>query len=563
MSSSVAWQQFLSPLAGQPAAKEMLVNAAELEWEYFARRPNPDDFRELVRFREDGHSGSPLAGTFNEAHVLALTQAICDFRSSHSIDGPLYIGRDTHAPCACAQDTALEVLVANGLETILQKDRGPTPAPVISRAILVHNLDRIGNLADGIVLAPVHHVPEAGGLRYVPPNGGPADYGTARWIESRANSLLRRKNGGVKRLHLAQATRAESIHPADLIRPYVLDLETVIDMDAIRGARLRLGADSLGGASLSYWDAIASNYGLDVTLVSSKTDPAFAFMKVDHDGRIRMDCSSPYAMAGLIGSKDAFHVAFATDPDADLYGIVTPWMGLMKANEYLPVAIRYLLNSRPGWRAESSVGKTFVASSTIDLVTAKAGRQVWEVPSGFRWFTRSFLNGECCIATEESGAASLQRRDGGVWTTSQDGLAMSLLAAEITARTGRDPGELYQQLTNEFGTPYYTHMDLTATPEQKSRLSRISEDSVTNATLAGEAIMAKWTRASGSGARLHGLKVITSGGWFAVRPSGRDGFCRMYAESFESEGHLAAIVHEARDIVNRALQIASGVVSER
>ncbi len=548
----------LSPLAGRPAPKEMLVDVAKLEREYFERRPDLSDPNQMVSFGTSGHRGSPLRGTFTEAHILAITQAICDYRRSNGTDGPLYMGKDTHAASDPAQRTALEVLAANGVDTIIQPDNGVTPTPVISRAILVYNRGRKQHLADGIVITPSHNPPEDGGFKYNPVNGGPADTDVTRWVEDRANELLQGNNAAVNRMPFAAAIRAGSTHQEDFVMPYVRDLGNVVDMEAIRGAGLKLGVDPLGGASKPYWEPIAATYHLDITVVNPVIDPTFSFMTVDHDGVIRMDCSSPYAMARLVGLKDEYRVAFANDPDSDRHGIVTPSAGLMNPNHYLAVSIRYLLGHRPLWSGDATVGKTLVSSSMIDKVVEKAGRRLSEVPVGFKWFVPGFIDGSCCFGGEESAGASFLRHDGTVWTTDKDGPIMDLLAAEITARTDKDPGEHYRELTAEFGTPYYTRVDAPATPEQKSQLAKLSPESVKASTLAGEPILAKLIRAPGNDAPIGGLKVVTANGWFAARPSGTENIYKIYAESFKDNSHLNAILTEAEGIVNNALNFSKG-----
>jgi phosphoglucomutase len=548
----------ISPLAGKPAPKEMLLDVARLEKDYFERHPDVRDPNQLVSFGTSGHRGSPLHGTFNEAHILAITQAICDYRRAQGTDGPLYMGKDTHAVSRPAQRTALEVLAANDVETIIQQDDGVTPTPVISRAILVYNRGRKQHLADGIVVTPSHNPPEDGGFKYNPTHGGPADTDVTHWVETRANDLLRAGNAGVKRIPYDRAIGAATTHQEDFILPYVRDLGNVVDMDAIRGARLKLGVDPLGGASLPYWAPINSIYGLDITVVNTRIDPTFSFMTVDHDGKIRMDCSSPYAMARLVGLKDQFQVAFANDTDSDRHGIVTPVARLMNPNHYLAVAIRYLLNHRPQWPQQAAVGKTVVSSSMIDRVVARLGRELREVPVGFKWFVQGLVSGSYCFGGEESAGASFLRRDGSVWTTDKDGIIMDLLAAEITARTGKDPGEHYLELTAEFGTPYYTRIDAPATPEQKSRLEKLSPDAVQESDLSGEPITAKLTIAPGNQAPIGGLKVVAKSGWFAARPSGTEDIYKIYAESFKSEAHLNAIINEAQQMVNKALGASSG-----
>jgi phosphoglucomutase len=547
----------VSPLAGRPAPKEMLIDVARLEREYFERRPDIGDPNQMVSFGTSGHRGSPLRGTFTEAHVLAMTQAICDYRRGSGTDGPLYMGKDTHAVSDPAQRTALEVLAANNVEAVIQRENGVTPTPVISWAILVHNRGRKQHLADGIVITPSHNPPEDGGFKYNPSNGGPADTDVTRWVEDRANELLRANNADVKRMPFAAAIRAGSTHEEDFVLPYVRDLRNVIDMDAIRGAGLKLGVDPLGGAARPYWEPINTTYHLDIAVVNPTIDPTFSFMTVDHDGAIRMDCSSPYAMARLVGLKDKYRVAFANDPDSDRHGIVTPSAGLMNPNHYLAVAIRYLLEHRHRWPVDAAVGKTLVSSSMIDMVVRSLGRRLSEVPVGFKWFVPGLFDGSYCFGGEESAGASFLRHDGTVWTTDKDGPIMDLLAAEITARTGKEPGEHYRELTAEFGAPHYTRIDAPATPEQKARLRKLSPDAVTESSLAGEPIIAKLTRAPGNNVPIGGLKVVARTGWFAARPSGTENIYKIYAESFKDQSHLNAIVLEAESIVNNALDSAS------
>jgi phosphoglucomutase len=542
----------ISPLAGKPAPKEMLVDVSRLEQEYFNRRPDLDNQNQLVSFGTSGHRGSPLRGSFTEAHILAITQAICDYREAHGTTGPLFMGKDTHALSGPAQGTALEVLAGNDVETVIQRDDGFTPTPVVSHAILVHNRSRTDRLSDGIVITPSHNPPEDGGFKYNPTNGGPADTDVTQWIEDRANALLRNRNAEVKRVPSAAAINADTTHREDFILPYVNDLRNVVDMDAVRAAGLRLAVDPLGGAAVHYWEPINTIYKLDITVVNPQIDPTFSFMTVDHDGVIRMDCSSPYAMARLVGLKDRYRVAFANDPDSDRHGIVTPIAGLMNPNHYLSVAILYLLTHRSDWPVEAAVGKTLVSSSMIDRVVHKLGRRLSEVPVGFKWFAPGLFDGSCCFGGEESAGASFLRRDGSVWTTDKDGLIMDLLAAEITARTGKDPGEHYNALAAEFGTAYYTRIDAPATPEQKARLERLSPEAVKAPDLAGEPIVAKLTRAPGNGAPIGGLKVVTRNGWFAARPSGTEAVYKIYAESFRDEQHLQAILTDARQIVSKA-----------
>jgi len=547
-----------SPLAGLPAPREMLVDLARLEREYFERRPDIEDASQMVKFGTSGHRGSPFSGSFTEAHILAITQAICDYRLIYGPDGPLYLGKDTHALSGPAQQTALEVLAANRVHTNIQSGNLATPTPVISRAILSYNRGLKSRLADGIVITPSHNPPEDGGFKYNPANGGPADTGVTAWIQERANVLLRQGNAGVKRVAYNSALRAATTTEEDFILPYVHDLAEVVDMRAIRSARLTLAVDPLGGAALPYWEPINSLYGLDIQVVNPRLDPTFSFMTVDHDGRIRMDCSSPYAMARLVGLKDRYQVAFANDPDSDRHGIVTPSSGLMNPNHYLAVAIRYLLTHRPGWNAKSVVGKTVVSSTMIDRVVAGAGRRLEEVPVGFKWFVPGLYDSSCCFGGEESAGASFLRFDGSVWTTDKDGPIMDLLAAEITARTGKDPGEHYRDMTAEFGASSYRRIDAPASPEQKEKLRRLSAQAVKESTLAGEPIAGKLTRAPGNNAPLDGLKVTTRSGWFAARPSGTENVYKIYAESFDSKEHLNRILAEAQGIVDSALEQAGG-----
>jgi phosphoglucomutase len=542
----------LSPLAGLPAPKEILIDPAQVEREYYARKPDPADRAQQVSFGTSGHRGSPLTGSFNEAHILAITQAICEYRSAHDITGPLFMGRDTHAVSAPAQRTALEVLAANGVDAVIQRNDGVTPTPVISWTILTHNRRRSDRYADGIVVTPSHNPPEDGGFKYNPPHGGPADTDVTNWIQDRANALLRAGNVGVKRKP-PTGTGVGAAREEDFALPYVEDLKNVVDTAAIRAAHLKLGVDPLGGASVHYWDPINAIYKLDIAVVNTKVDPTFSFMTVDHDGKIRMDCSSPYAMARLVGLKDRYQVAFANDTDADRHGIVTPSAGLMNPNHYLAVAIQYLLIHRSGWSDASAVGKTLVSSSMIDRVVERAGRTLWEVPVGFKWFVPGLVQGSVCFGGEESAGASFLRTDGKVWTSDKDGLIMDLLAAEILARTDKDPGEHYRTLTAEFGAPFYTRIDAPATAEGKVRLARLSADAVRASTLAGEPITAKLTRAPGNGAAIGGLKVVAKSGWFAARPSGTEEIYKIYAESFKDERHLSALVAEAQQIVASAL----------
>jgi phosphoglucomutase len=544
----------ISPLAGKPAPQELLVDVARLEKDYFDRRPDVNDPNQLVAFGTSGHRGTSLNGTFTEAHVLAITQAICEYRRGQGTSGPLFMGKDTHALSAPAQRTALEVLAANGVDTVIQANDGFSPTPAISRTILAYNREHKGPHADGIVITPSHNPPDDGGFKYNPPNGGPADTDVTRWVQDRANQLLREGNRGVKRIPFERAIKDTSVHQEDFILPYVQDLKNVVDMDAIRSAGLQMAVDPLGGAARPYWEPINSVYGLEIKIVNPSIDPTFSFMTVDHDGKIRMDCSSPYAMAGLVRLKDEYQVAFANDPDSDRHGIVTPTAGLMNPNHFLAVAIHYLLTNRPGWRSDSAVGKTLVSSSMIDRVVAKLGRQLREVPVGFKWFVPGLIDGSFCFGGEESAGASFLRRDGTVWTTDKDGLIMDLLAAEITARTGKDPGGHYRALTAQFGDPRYTRIDAPATPEQKAKLGKLSPEAVKESDLAGEPILAKVTKAPGNNASIGGLKVVTKNGWFAARPSGTENIYKIYAESFKGEAHLNEIVSESQKIVNNALR---------
>jgi phosphoglucomutase len=541
------------PLAGKPAPKELLIDVSRLEAAFYEAKPDAGDSNQLVSFGTSGHRGTSSNATFTESHILAITQAICEYRRTQGITGPLFMGKDTHALSRPAERVALEVLAANQVETFIQRDDGFTPTPVISRAILIQNRGRSAGLADGIVITPSHNPPSDGGFKYNPPNGGPADTDVTDWIQNRANELLRGSNAGVQRIGFEAALKASTTHAQDFVEPYVEDLANVVDLEAIRAAGVRIGVDPLGGAAAAYWKPLAERYGVDITVVNPKIDPTFAFMTLDHDGKIRMDCSSPWAMAGLVELKDRFDIAFANDPDADRHGIVTPSAGLLNPNHYLAVAIGYLLTNRPQWPESAVVGKTLVSSCLIDRVVASLDRLLWEVPVGFKWFTPGLFDGSCCFGGEESAGASFLRRDGGVWTTDKDGLILGLLAAEITARTAKDPGAHYQQLIAKFGTPYYTRIDAAATPEQKDLLKKLSPEAVTATELAGEPITAKLTRAPGNNASIGGLKVVSTSGWFAARPSGTEHIYKLYAESLRSADHLAAIVEQAQEIVSRAI----------
>lgn len=550
MSGTIA----VSPLAGKPAPKELLVDLNRLVRDYYERAPDSNDPAQRVSFGTSGHRGSSLSGTFTEAHILAITQAICEYRLSRGITGPLYVGKDTHALSDPAQRTAVEVLAANGVETMIQDGGGFTPTPAVSHAILMYNRGRKEGLADGIVITPSHNPPEDGGFKYNPPNGGPADTNVTRWVQDRANDLLRTGNKQVARIPYESAEKASTTHRHDFIMPYVMDLQHVINLDSIRSKGVRIGADPLGGASLHYWEPIAAAYNLDITLVNNRVDPTFAFMTVDHDGKIRMDCSSPYAMASLVGLKDKFQIAFATDPDADRHGIVAPSTGLMNPNHYLAVAIYFLLAHRPDWPPTAAVGKTLVSSSLIDRVVQSKGRSLVEVPVGFKWFVDGLFGGSCCFGGEESAGASFLRKDGTVWTTDKDGLIMGLLAAEILAETGKDPGQIYGELADSFGAPLYTRIDAPATPEQKAAMANLSPEAITAKELGGEPIQAKLATAPGNNAPIGGLKVVAANGWFAARPSGTENIYKIYAESFKDERHLEAIVAEAQEIVKKALK---------
>jgi phosphoglucomutase len=542
-----------SPLAGKPAPRELLIDVGRLLSDYATGRPDPRNPRQRVSFGTSGHRGTPADGSFTAAHILAITQAICDYRAKQGITGPVFMGKDTHAVSAPAQDTALEVLAACGIATIIQPRNGFVPTPVVSHAILTYNRGRSDGLADGIIITPSHNPPRDGGFKYNPPNGGPADTDVTKWIQDRANALLEGGNKDVRRWPIEKARSAPTTVERDMAGPYVRELGTVIDMDAIRGAGLKLGADPLGGAALACWPIINEVYGLGVEIVNPRLDPTFAFMTVDHDGQIRMDCSSPDAMASLVGLKDRYRVAFGNDTDSDRHGIVTPSAGLMNPNNYLAVAIDYLLQHRPGWSTNAAVGKTLVSSGLIDRVVQRRGCKLYEVPVGFKWFAPGLFDGSVCFGGEESAGASFLRRDGTVWTTDKDGIIMDLLAAEITAKTGRDPGEHFRALADELGMPYYTRIDAPATPQEKQVLAKLAPEAVRATELAGEPITAKLTRALGNGAPIGGLKVATRSGWFAARPSGTENVYKIYAESFQSAAHLDALVTEARRIVAEAL----------
>lgn len=542
-----------SPLAGKLPPEEMLVDLEMLEREYYERKPDLKDPTQLVSFGTSGHRGSSLSGTFNEAHILATTQAICDYRKSKGVDGPLYIGKDTHGLSGPGQRTALEVLAANGVETMIQRDDGYTPTPVISHAILSHNKNRSEGLADGIVVTPSHNPPEDGGFKYNPPNGGPADTQVTRWIQDRANLIMMAGNKEVKRMSYESALKASTTHSHDFVTLYVRDLINVVDMDCISSSGVAMGVDPLGGSSIQYWEPIKSLYKVNITVVNAMVDPRFSFVPVDHDGKIRMDCSSPFAMAGLVSLKDRYQVSFANDTDADRHGIVTRSIGLMNPNHYLAVAIYYLLTHRPQWPKEAAVGKTLVSSSIIDRVVATVGRRLTEVPVGFKWFVEGLFEGSCCFGGEESAGASFLKKDGTVWATDKDGLIMNLLAAEITARTGKDPGEIYKELIEQLGYSWYTRVDAPIAPDEKAIMANLTAEMIVAKEIAGEPITEKLTKAPGNGASIGGLKILSSNGWFAVRPSGTENIYKIYAESFKSESHLQTIVNEAQQIVKNAL----------
>lgn len=548
------------PLAGKPAPKDILTDIPRLLEAYAAVHPDPAAPSQLVSFGTSGHRGTSAKGSFNEDHILAISQAICEHRAAAGIAGPLFMGMDTHALSLPALETALEVFAANGVEVMIQyapgQGLGFTPTPVISHAILTHNRVIGAARADGVVVTPSHNPPQDGGFKYNPPEGGPADTATTTAIQDRANEILRQKLAPVRRMGFARALKAGTTHFHDYIRPYVDDLGNILDMEAIAGAGLKIGADPLGGSGIGFLEPIAERWGLNLTVVNKAVDPTFSFMTVDKDGKIRMDCSSPYAMQGLIGLKDDFDVAFGNDPDFDRHGIVTRSHGLMNPNHYLSVAVDYLFRNRPGWREDAAVGKTVVSSSMLDRVAASLGRKLSEVPVGFKWFVDGLLDGSYGFGGEESAGASFLRKDGSVWTTDKDGIIMGLLAAEITAQTGREPGETYAELEARFGSPVYERLDAPATPAQKAAFKRLTPDMVAADTLAGEAITARLTRAPGNGADIGGLKVVTKNGWFAARPSGTENIYKIYAESFLGQEHLKLVKAEAQNIVDAAFRAA-------
>ncbi len=546
----------LSELAGKPAPHRLLTNIPQLIAAYYTQQPDPDEAAHKVAFGTSGHRGSSLKNTFNENHILAICQAIAEQRAAEGVTGPLYLGMDTHALSEPAHQTAIEVFAGNGVDVRIQAGGGYTPTPVVSFAILTHNAGRAAGRADGVVITPSHNPPEDGGFKYNPPSGGPADTGTTKRIQDRANELLQSGLVGVKRLPYARAMKAETTQAFDYVTPYVDALATVIDTEAIAGAGLKIGADPMGGAGLAYWEPIAGRYGLDIDVVNTNVDPTFAFMTVDKDGKIRMDCSSPYAMASLIGLKDRYDIAFGNDPDTDRHGIVTRSVGLLNPNHYLAVAISYLFQNRPGWHADAAVGKTLVSSAMIDRVAASLNRPLAEVPVGFKWFVDGLLSGDYGFGGEESAGASFLRLGGGVWTTDKDGIILDLLAAEITAKTGRDPGEQYAALEERFGHPVYERMDAPATAAQQTILASLSPEQVEAEELAGEKITARLTRAPGNDAPIGGLKVTTENGWFAARPSGTEHIYKIYAESFSGAAHLRRIQEEAQAIVGAAFRAA-------
>jgi phosphoglucomutase len=545
--------QKISPLAGKPAPKSILVDVPKLLAAYVDLRPDPSVPAQRVAFGTSGHRGSSFDRSFNEAHILAISQAICEYRQSKGIDGPLFIGADTHALSQPAFENALEVLAANGVETMISTGGEFTPTPAVSHAILVYNKGRTNGLADGIVITPSHNPPDNGGFKYNPPNGGPADTDITGWVQNRANALLEAGLKDVKRIPFAQARKAATTHEHDYLNHYVADLANIIDFDVIRGAGIHMGVDPLGGAGVHYWAPIADRYKLDLTVVSDEVDPQFAFMTVDWDGKIRMDPSSKYAMQRLIGLKDTYDVAFACDTDHDRHGIVTRSGGLMEPNHYLSVLVDYLFRHRPQWNPKAAVGKTVVSTALIDRVVKRLGRQLYEVPVGFKWFSEGLFDGSLGFGCEESAGASLLRRDGSVWTTDKDGLVPALLSAEITARQGKDPGELYRQLAKELGEPFADRVEAAATPAQQAKLAKLSPDQVHSDQLAGEKIEQVLDKAPGNQAAIGGIKAITASGWFAARPSGTEAIYKIYAESFKSKDHLESLLAEAQKIVDAAI----------
>ncbi|MBW1740591.1 MAG: alpha-D-glucose phosphate-specific phosphoglucomutase [Deltaproteobacteria bacterium] len=546
----------LHELAGKPAPRTLLVNIPRLVSAYYTHKPDVSNPAQKVAFGTSGHRGSAFKNSFNEDHILAISQAICEHRKSRNVTGPLFMGMDTHALSEPAMASALEVFAANGVLVTIQKGLGYTPTPVISHAILTYNQGKTSGLADGVVITPSHNPPDNGGFKYNPPHGGPADTETTKVIEGRANEILRGENKDVRRTPFEKAISADTTREYDYVSPYVEDLANIIDMEAIAEAGLKLGVDPLGGAAVDFWDPIAERFGLDIEVVNRTVDPTFGFMTVDKDGKIRMDCSSPYAMASLIGLKDNFDIAFGNDPDTDRHGIVTKGAGLLNPNHYLAVAVWYLFQNRPSWKPEAAVGKTLVSSAMIDRVAAHLKRKLSEVPVGFKWFVDGLIDGSYGFGGEESAGAAFLRKDGTVWTTDKDGIIMDLLAAEITAKADRRPDELYKDLEEKFGRPVYERIDAPATPDQKAALKKLSPDMVTAKELAGEKIIVKLTHAPGNGAPIGGLKVVTENGWFAARPSGTEDIYKVYAESFKGKAHLEKIQEEAQAIVNAAFKAA-------
>jgi len=545
-------------LAGKPAPDDVLANIPRLVAAYYAVKPDTAEASQRVSFGTSGHRGSSLKASFNEHHILATAQAVCEYRAAEKISGPLFLGMDTHALSEPAFISALEVLAANRVTVMIQKGFGYTPTPVISHAILSHNRGLTEGLADGIVITPSHNPPEDGGFKYNPPHGGPADQEITATIQARANEILEKRLKGVSRVSYEAALKADTTHGIDYITPYVADLETILDMKAIGASGLRIGVDPLGGSAIDFWDVIAERYGLSLEVVNRRVDPTFSFMPLDHDGKIRMDCSSPYAMARLIGMKDRFDVAFGNDTDTDRHGIVIPSSGLLNPNHFLAASIWYLFQNRPGWRSDAAVGKTLVSSAMIDRVASFLDRKLCEVPVGFKWFVGGLLDGSFGFGGEESAGASFIKKDGTVWCTDKDGIIMGLLACEITARTGKDPGEIYRDLTDRFGAPAYERKDAPANREQKEVLKALSPDAIKAESLAGEPIQARLTHAPGNGAAIGGLKIVTKNGWFAARPSGTEDIYKIYAESFKGKSHLEQIQAEAQAIVGEAFAAAGG-----
>ncbi|MFZ7126341.1 MAG: phosphoglucomutase (alpha-D-glucose-1,6-bisphosphate-dependent) [Desulfobacterales bacterium] len=543
-------------MAGKPVPRSFLVDVPELVSAYYVRRPDPADTGQQVAFGTSGHRGSSLSGSFNEDHILACAQAVCDYRTGEGITGPLFLGKDTHALSTPSFITAIEVLAANGVDVMIQTGNGPTPTPVISHAVLRHNRRRNGPQADGIVITPSHNPPEDGGFKYNPPSGGPADTSVTRRIQDRANRLMENGNREVKRMTFAKARSAPTTHRHDYVMPYVEDLASALEMERIRASGLHIGVDPLGGAAIDIWEAVRRHYGLQMDIVNPNVDPTFGFMTLDRDGKVRMDCSSPYAMAGLVSLRSRFDIAFGNDPDVDRHGIVTPDAGLLNPNHYLSAAIWYLFQNRPGWPASAAVGKTLVSSAMIDRVAESLGRPLYEVPVGFKWFVNGLLDGTCAFGGEESAGASFLRKDGSVWTTDKDGILLNLLAAEMTVVTGSDPGAIYLDLAGRFGSPVYERIDAPADAAQRAVLADLSPDQVRAETLAGDRILDKITRAPGNNVPIGGLKVVTRNGWFAARPSGTESIYKIYTESFVGPDHLSAIQEEARNIVGEVFRAA-------